>query len=153
MHGLTVGGFVLTSLVAGILGAGAMEATMALITRFGWGRGNMVVALGSLVTRERIGAARVGATVHVIGAFVFSALYLLVMLRVGVSGLPATVTLGAGLGFIHGMVVSLLLVWIVAERHPLVEFRDADWTIGLCHLAGHVAFGVVVGIVAAVALP
>lgn len=153
MHGLTVGGFVLTSLVAGILGAGAMEATMALITRFGWGRGNMVVALGSLVTRERIGAARVGTIVHVVAALVFSALYVLVMLRVGVSGLPAALTLGGGLGFIHGMVVSLLLVWIVAERHPLVEFQDADLAIGLCHLAGHVAFGIMVGIVAGVALP
>ena len=153
MHGLTLGGFVLTSLVAGILGAGAMEATMALVTRFGSGRGNMVVALGSLVTRERVGAARVGAIIHVAAAFVFSALYVLVMARVGVSGLPATLGLGAGLGFFHGMVVSLLLVWIVAEHHPLVEFQDADLAIGLCHLAGHVAFGVMVGIVAGVALP
>ena len=153
MHGLTAGRFVLTSLAAGVLGAAAMEFTMALITRFGWARGNMIVALGSLVTKERTGAARVGALLHTVAALVFSAVYLLVMLRVGASGIGAALPLGAGLGFVHGMVASLLLVWIVAEHHPLAEFQDADLAIGLCHLAGHVAFGAVVGIVAAFALP
>ncbi len=153
MYALTAGRFVLTSLAAGVLGAAAMEATMALIARFGWARGNMIVALGSLVTRERFGAARVGAVVHTISALVFSALYLGLMLRVGASGLSATLMLGSGIGFLHGMVVSLLLMWIVAEHHPLAEFRDADLAIGLSHLAGHVAFGAMVGIVAGVALP
>ena len=50
------------------------------------------------------------------------------------------------------MIVSLSLVWVVAERHPLAEFRGADFAIGLCHLAGHLAFGAVVGLVAGFAL-
>jgi hypothetical protein len=33
--------------------------------------------------------------------------------------------LGAGIGFAHGLVVSLGLVWIVAEQHPLEEFNEA----------------------------
>jgi len=153
MHGITAGRFILTSLAAGVLGAIAMESTMAAIIRFGWARGSMIVALGSLVTKERSGAARVGALLHTIAALVFAALYVLVMVLAGVSGLRAALAAGAGLGFAHGMVVSLLLVWIIAERHPLAEFRDADLAIGLCHLAGHVAFGAVVGIVAGMALP
>ena len=153
MHGLTVGGFILTCLVAGVLGAAAMVATMALISRFGWARGSMIVALGGLVTKERFGAARVGAVVHTISALVFSAIYVGLMLRVGASGLVATLMLGIGIGFLHGMVVSLLLVWIIAEHHPLAEFQDADLAIGLSHLAGHVAFGAMVGIVAGLALP
>ncbi len=153
LQGLTPGGLALASLVAGVFGAAAMESAMLLITRSGWARGNMVVALGSLVTRERTGAVRVGVVLHTIAALLFSTLYLLVMLRAGVSGLPAALAVGAGLGFLHGMVVSLLLIWIIAEHHPLAEFQNADLAIGLCHLAGHVAFGVAVGIVAGLALP
>jgi len=54
---------------------------------------------------------------------------------------------GLGVGFGHGMIVSLMLVWVVAEQHPLEEFQEADLAIGLSHLAGHVAFGGVVGLV------
>ncbi|MND05087.1 hypothetical protein D3C83_256700 [compost metagenome] len=45
------------------------------------------------------------------------------------------------------MVVSLGLVWVVAERHPLEEFNEAGLAIGLSHIIGHVAFGLVVGLV------
>ena len=153
MRGITVGQFLWTALVAGILGAGAMEVTMWLIARFGWATGNMLVALGSMVTKVRDGAARVGAALHAAAALFFSAVYVLLMLRLGAAGVPATFALGLGIGFLHGMVVSLLLVWVVAEHHPLAEFQGADFAIGLSHLAGHVAFGGVVGLVAGVALP
>jgi len=43
--------------------------------------------------------------------------------------------------------VSLMLVWVVSEQHPLEEFREADLAIGLSHFAGHVAFGGVIGMV------
>jgi hypothetical protein len=43
------------------------------------------------------------------------------------------------------MVVTLALVWVVADQHPLEEFREADLAIGICHLAGHVVFGGVDG--------
>ena len=153
MGGLSLEGFLLTSLVAGILGAAAMEATMWVVAHFGWGQGNMIVALGSLVTRTRDRAVGVGVTVHAVAAILFSAVYVLLFRQVGVSGLPAVFMLGLGIGFLHGMIVSLLLVWVVAEHHPLAEFRDADLAIGLSHLAGHLAFGGMVGLVAALALP
>ncbi len=153
MHGLPLGNFLLTSLVAGILGAGAMEATMWAVAHFGWGQGNMIVALGSLVTRTRDRAVPAGVTVHVFAAIFFSAAYVAIFRQVGITGLPGVLVLGLGIGFLHGMVVSLLLVWVVAEHHPLAEFRDADLAIGLSHLAGHLAFGGMVGMVAAMTLP
>ena len=144
--------FLITVVVAGLLGAGAMESTMWLLSRAGTAKGNMVVALGALLTRSRAGAARVGAVVHVISAILFSVGYSLLIERVGLTAVPSTFALGLGIGFVHGMIVSVLLVWVVAEHHPLEEFQEADLAIGLSHLAGHVAFGGVVGLVVGLSL-
>lgn len=139
--------FLVTTVIAGLLGAGAMETTMWLITRAGLANGQMVVALGSLVTESRQGAKRVGVVLHAAAAVVFSLGYTLILQAAGVATIPAALALGLAIGFVHGMVVSILLVWVVAEHHPLEEFKEADLAIGLCHLAGHVAFGGFVGLV------
>ena len=52
--------YLLTSIVAGVLGGVAMLFVMWLMTRNGLAKGNMVVALGGLVTRSRERALRVG---------------------------------------------------------------------------------------------
>ena len=67
--------------------------------------------------------------------------------RLGYTHLPLSMMLGLGIGFFHGLVVSLALVWIVSERHPLEEFNDAGLAVGLSHLLGHVVYGGVVGVV------
>jgi hypothetical protein len=143
--------FAATSVIAGILGAIAMESVMYLITRANWARANMVVALGSLVTRTREHAFRTGAIVHAIAAVSFAALYNLAMLHFGLNRWPASFFTGIGFGVVHGMVVSLTLVWVVSERHPLVEFQETGFAVGLAHLAGHIAYGAAVGLVIGVA--
>lgn len=139
--------FLITVLVAGVAGGIAMEVTMWLITRTGWTRGNMIVAVGSLISRSRENAWRVGVIVHIVAAVIFATGYVLVMIAVELTTLPASLAVGLGLGFVHGLLVSLALVWIVSEQHPLPEFRGADFAIGLSHLIGHMAFGLVVGLV------
>jgi hypothetical protein len=138
---------IFTSLTAGILGAGAMEVVMWLITREGWAKANMIVAVGSLFTRSRENAFRTGVMLHAISSFVFAMLYAFAMTRLGLSHLPTSFFAGIGFGIIHGLVVSLMLVWFVAERHPLEEFQEAGLAVGVSHFAGHVAYGAVVGLV------
>jgi len=135
------------SVTAGILGGSAMIATMWIATRAEWERFNMIVALGSLFTRERKNAFRVGIIVHALSAIVFAALYSIAMWKFGFAHFPVAIFACTGIGIIHGMVVSLLLVWVIADQHPLEEFKEADLVIGLVHFAGHVAFGAVVGLV------
>jgi hypothetical protein len=141
----------LTALVAGLLGMVAMQLAMWGITRRGWAQGNMVVALGSLITRRRENAWRVGAILHVIAAFVFASLYLVAMVRFGFDRLPAALVAGVCFGLFHGMIVTLALVWIISEQHPLEEFQDAGLAVGVSHIAGHVAYGAVVGLVIGIA--
>jgi uncharacterized membrane protein YagU involved in acid resistance len=143
----TLVGFLLTALVAGLLGGGAMEIVLWLLGRAGWAKADMLVALGSMVTKSRDHAWRVGAILHATSAIGFAVVYVLLMVCLGYTHLPVSMMLGLGIGFVHGLIVSLMLVWVVAERHPLPEFNDATLAIGLSHLVGHVAFGGVIGLV------
>ena len=139
--------FLLTSVVAGVLGAAALELAMWLICRTGWAKGNMIVAVGGILTRSRETAFRAGAVLHAVSAVVFAMIYAFAMTKMGLTQLPTAFLVGIGFGMFHGLVVSLMLVWIVAERHPLEEFQDAGLAVGLSHFAGHVAYGAVVGLV------
>ncbi|MES2693792.1 MAG: hypothetical protein V4773_09995 [Verrucomicrobiota bacterium] len=139
--------FLFTALAAGVLAGIAMEAVLWVVGTVGWAKADMIVALGSLLTRTRNHAWRVGAIVHATAAIVFAVLYTLVMLKLGYTGMPQAMMLGLGMGFLHGLMVSLGLVWVVAEQHPLEEFNDAGLAIGLSHILAHVAYGGVVGLV------
>jgi hypothetical protein len=136
-----------TSVVAGILGGWAMIGVMRLITRAEWARFDMIVAVGSLITRTREHALRTGATVHAVSAIGFAALYTLAMWKFGLAHFPIAIFACAGIGIVHGMIMSLLLVWVICDEHPLQEFKEADLAVGLVHFAGHVAYGAVVGLV------
>jgi tetrahydromethanopterin S-methyltransferase subunit G len=99
------------------------------------------------MTRSRNKAFRAGAGLHGISAFVFAVIYAFAMMHLGLAHFPTAFFAGIGFGILHGIVVSLMLVWIVAERHPLAEFQEAGLAVGLSHFAGHVAYGAIVGLV------
>jgi hypothetical protein len=139
--------YLLTSIVAGVLGGSAMLFAMWLMTRGGLARGNMVVALGGMVTRSRDSALRVGLILHTLSAIGFAMVYAMAMLWLGVTGMPLALVIGVGAGFFHGLIVSLMLVWVVAEGHPFEEYNEAGLAVGVSHLFGHVVYGAVVGLV------
>ena len=143
--------FFLTAVIAGMMGGVAMEAVLWVIGRGGWAKADMIVALGSLFTKSRANAWRVGAIVHAFSAIGFAMIYTLIMVALHTTAMPMAMMLGAGMGFVHGLIVSLALVWIVAEQHPLEEFNEAGLAIGLSHIVGHVVYGAVVGFVVGVA--
>ena len=144
---LLILGFLLTSILAGILGACAMIGVMHLITQAEWAKANMLVALGSLITRSRENAHRAGIIAHLVAAVIFASLYNLAMMQFGLTHMPGALFTGAFLGVLHGIIMSLALVWVVCESHPLEEFQSASFAVGVAHLAGHVAYGAVVGLV------
>jgi hypothetical protein len=136
-----------TALVAGACGGLAMQAAMWLIGRGDRSKGDMILALGSLITKSRENAYRVGIIVHATAAFGFALVYTLLMVTLGYTGMPNSLVLGLAAGTLHGIIVSLMLVWVVSDQHPLEEFKEADLMVGLSHMAGHVAYGGVIGLV------
>ncbi|HYC71585.1 MAG TPA: hypothetical protein VEB66_10290 [Opitutaceae bacterium] len=147
MNAMFVVNYLLTSLVAGVIGGMAMEGAMWLIARAGLAKGDMILALGSLVTKTRDNAYRVGLVVHATAAIGFALVYTLLLVILGYTALPMSLMVGLGVGTLHGIVVSLMLVWVVSDQHPLEEFKDADLLVGISHVAGHVAYGGAVGLV------
>jgi hypothetical protein len=152
----TIVSFTLTSITAGVLGGAAMLASMWLMARAGlfageWEpppRRSMVVAVGGLITKSRASAFRVGLVLHVVFAIVFAAIYAVVLRWLGATALPAALIVGGSLGFGHGLIVSLGLVW-VADGHPFEEYSETSLAVGVAHLAAHVVYGGVVGFVIA----
>ncbi|MBI2518689.1 MAG: hypothetical protein HYV95_17580 [Opitutae bacterium] len=144
---LLILGHVLTALIAGVLGGAAMEGVLLAVGGASGRRVDMILALGSLITRTRENAYRVGLVIHAISAVGFALVYTMALVALGYTRLPNSMMLGLGFGVLHGLVVSLMIVWIVADQHPLEEFKEADLAIGLSHLAGHAAYGLVVGLV------
>ncbi|MGH7944388.1 MAG: hypothetical protein ACREF9_05205 [Opitutaceae bacterium] len=143
--------YILTFLAAGVLGGLAMEGVLWLLGRGGWAKADMIVALGSMFTKSRETAWRVGAILHIVSAIGFALVYTLILHALGATEMPWSAALGVGIGFLHGLIVSLGLVWVVAEQHPLEEFNEAGLAIGLSHIVGHVVYGAVVGLVVAIA--
>ncbi len=139
--------YLCTALVAGIVGGIAMELAMWAISRAGLAKGDMVLALGSLLTKTRENAYRVGLIIHATSSVGFALVYTLLMVTLGYTHLPLSLMLGLGVGALHGLIVSLMLVWVVSDRHPLEEFKEADLLVGLTHFAGHVVYGAVIGLI------
>jgi hypothetical protein len=139
--------YLCTALVAGLLGGVAMELVMWMIGRACRARGDMILALGSLLTKSRENAYRVGLVIHATAAVGFALVYALLMVTLGYTHLPLSLMLGLGVGVLHGILVSLMLVWVVSDHHPLEEFKEADLLVGLSHLAGHAAYGAIVGLI------
>jgi hypothetical protein len=143
--------FLLFSVIAGLVGTVGMTLALNGITKSGITNANMVVAVGSLFTKSRDAAGRVGGILHVVSGIIFGVLYTLIMIAPA-EGLNAKMVVGFGviLGLIHGLMVCFFLVAMIAEAHPLEEFRSAGFAVGLAHLAGHVVFGLLVGAVIAI---
>ncbi len=109
----------------------AMGFVMWLICRTGWAKGNMIVALGSLVTRTRENAWLAGAALHTASAVGFAFIYEFAMIELHLAYFPRALVCGLGFGVIHGMIVSLTLVWECSEHHPLPEYREASFGVGI----------------------
>jgi hypothetical protein len=133
-------------LLVGIGATALMSLSLYLIHWSGFANGDMVRALGSLATRRYENSLAVGWVIHFSAGALFSVLYVLAW---GMTGFPAA-TLGVPIctvfGLFHGVVVSLLLVVIIAEHHPLERFQEAGLRVAITHIAAHVVYGFVVGV-------
>jgi hypothetical protein len=147
----TITAFMVYAALAGLCGALAMTAVMKLVARSGWARGDMIVAVGSLFTKTRETAFPVGLILHTLSAVVFGQIYTVLLIGLELSAWPSAFFAGVGFGVFHGLIVSLALCWVVADQHPLEEFRRAGVSVALTHFIGHIAYGAVVGLVIALA--
>ena len=139
---------VLATFVAGGVGAISMSLAMGAIHATGYANADMIRALGSLVTRKYEGSFGWGLVIHLLSGMLFAIPYAAVLGGFAEKSLLMSAGLGGLLGLVHGLVMSLILLGVVTERHPMNRFKSAGFEVAIAHIVGHVAYGIGVGAVA-----
>lgn len=147
MESISAGSLILISIIGGIFATSAMTLFLYGISSSGYANVDMVRALGSLFTKSLDNAFQVGIIIHTISGVIFAFLYSFIIMFLNVHGFASLVGAGLIIGFIHGAVVSFLLVASVAENHPLPQFQTAGFSVAVAHWFGHLVYGTVIGIV------
>jgi uncharacterized membrane protein YagU involved in acid resistance len=136
--------FFLIPIIAGSIATAGITAFMWLVNKSGLANADMVRAVGSLFTRSREDALKIGLIIHFLAGIIISTFYLLVLTMLPLTTPLETVAVGGIIGFIHGFAFSFFLV-ILAENHPLPEYQQADFQVAVAHILGHVVYGLLIG--------
>jgi hypothetical protein len=142
-----------TVLLAGVAGTLAMTIFMYVCHWTKFANGDMVRAIGSVVTKKYEGSFGPGIAIHILNGIVFAFVYyyawkeLGILNAVDVTDAKVMPQIGMMTGFIHGFIVSFSLVIAVAEHHPLEQFRRTGFAVALVHILGHVVYGLIVALV------
>lgn len=139
--------YVFYSFLGGILATAAFSGTLFFFERTNITKGNMIVALGSLLTHSRERAGQVGLIIHVLSGLLFGLVYTWGLLAIGADSFIGSVLLGGVFGVLHGTIVAVGIVASISDYHPLPEYRKATWVVGFTHGLAHVVYGVVMGFV------
>lgn len=146
MEGLSFPHFIWVAFCAGIIGTIGMELMLQSITKFGIANADMTRAIGSLFTNSSSVAYRFGFIIQSVSGIVFAFIYVLAFELFDIRGILNSAGAGLLLGFIHGAVVGFILVTAIAENHPHPEFRKAEFPVAVAHWAGHLIYGLLVGV-------
>jgi hypothetical protein len=138
--------FILT-IVAGIVGTSGMSLAMWAITKSGMANAAMVRAIGSMFTKSYDESLKPGLIIHYISGILFAFLYVILISIFAPTSVAGVISIGAMIGLFHGVAFAFLLVIMVAEHHPLEQYRSAGFEVAIAHLAGHVIYGILVGLV------
>ena len=139
---------VFQTVLAGLIATAAMSGALYAIHWRGMAEADMIRAIGSLVTRKEANAMLPGLILHFLSGIIFAFLYVIVWSALPIEGFVHYVALGVLTGFAHGLIVSFVLVVLVAEHHPVPRFQQAGVGVAVAHLAAHVVYGLLVGLVA-----
>jgi hypothetical protein len=139
--------FIWLGVLSGIIATAGMTFLLNSITKAGIVNADMVRAVGSLFTKSLTNAFQIGLVIHFISGIIFALVYTWVIVSFQFHSFLSTIGSGALIGFIHGAVVSFLLVASVAENHPVKEFQEAGFSVAVAHWGGHILYGLIVGAV------
>lgn len=134
---------------SGLLGSFAMTGFMLKVSSAYGKQVDMLQALGSFFKGTSEGAQQLGKKIHALSGLFFGVIYFIGMHLMGALAFPHAIFVGIGFGLFHGLVMSYVLMFYASLRHPVEEYRKATIEEGVLHLAGHIIFGAVVGLMGA----
>ncbi len=143
----------LTIALIGFIATAIMTLFLYLSRVITKSRVDMISAIGSIFTSDIRRGKLVGFMIHIIAGIIFAFIYLGLASYFGFDSQTDFILFGSIVGFAHGLVVSILLVVLVAEHHPLAKFRRAGFRVVAAQGLAHVIYGCTVGLATAMLNP
>jgi hypothetical protein len=134
----------LAPLIGGIVGTAAMTGLLLFPRWLGIGKIDVIPAVGALITGKEEHAFSIGYIVHFTSGIIFAYIYWGILLLMK---LPIVWWVFGMAGFIHGIVVMLLVCITIMEHHPIARYHERGAMTGLAQLFAHIVYGVVVGLI------
>jgi Family of unknown function (DUF6789) len=134
----------LAPLIGGIVGTAAMTALLLFPRWLGIGKIDVIPAVGALITGKEEHAFSIGYIVHFASGIIFAYVYWAVLLLMK---MPIVWWAFGMAGFIHGIIVMLLVCITIMEHHPIARYHERGPMTGLAQLLAHIVYGVVVGLI------
>lgn len=132
-------------ILSGFLATLAMTFVMYFVHWSKLANGDMIRAIGSFFTDNTRKAFLIGLVLHfsvgIIIAFIYAKLFQIFDFKTELGYL----TSGSLMGLAHGFIVSIIMVIMVAEHHPMERYRRVGFPVALLHLLAHVVYGVTLG--------
>ncbi len=133
---------ILSLLAGGIAGTFVMTSFLLLPRWIGWGKIDVIRAVGSLMTGRRERIFRLGLWLHVAMGILFAFLYSGFL---HLSRLPFNAMTGLLLGSLHGAIIMLLVCIVIMEHHPIAGYHEKGLGTGLAQLLAHMLYGATLG--------
>ena len=139
--------YIMTCTLIGVAATFGMTSFLWGITYFKICNVDMVKAIGSYYTQKEDKSLLPGMLAHFTAGIIFCFLYILLFNVKPTTGKDPYiyVIFGGGIGFVHGIVMALLLVIVIAAHHPLEKYRSAGFATGVYHFFAHIIYGVIIG--------
>lgn len=132
-------------IVSGLIATALMSLFMELLTKSDIADADMIRAVGSIMTKSYEEAFKTGLMIQFGFGVFFAFIYFFIFGYFVSVNLFIAIMAGFAIGFFHGMVVSLGIIIIVAEHHPVERFRNAGFEVAVGHVAGHIIYGLTLG--------
>jgi hypothetical protein len=129
-------------LVGGVAGTALMTLFLILPRWMGWGKIDVLRAVGALITGRREEALRRGMIFHLLLGILFAFIYAGFL---NLSRLPFNAMTGLLLGSLHGVIIMLLVSIMIMEHHPVAGYHEKGLGTGLAQLLAHMIYGATLG--------
>jgi hypothetical protein len=146
MIDFTLTQYIQTAILGGLLGTGGMTLVLYAFDRAGLANGDMVRAVGTLITKNYENSILPGLVIHFLSGILFSIIYTIIIDAFNPNSIEQSIAYGIAAGVFHGAVVALMLV-VAAEHHPIEKFQKATFSVAALHWGAHIVFGFIVGLI------
>jgi hypothetical protein len=131
--------------IIGIVATASMSCFLWLISGLTNTHCDMVRAVGSIYTHDEKNSLVPGLIMQFTAGLLMTYIYGIFLEHLDLKASYEYAILGMLMGFIHGLIVSLVLAKLLGEHHPVEVYQTVTKRTVYAHLFAHIVFGLVIG--------